>query len=120
MRSNPHAFGGSRGAARPRHAATSAESYQAALSEANAAVEVPPDDEDAASRLSERGTERREICFGIDEEGEPIRPLDAPAIAAGEEQAGVALIHAATCMHGQARRRVDPHVDPSTASPSGE
>src|SRR5690606_16916534 len=59
--------------------------------EADAAVEVPAEDEDRAPGLRERRAHRGEVRRPVDQEGEPAGPLDAPAVAPRREETHRAL-----------------------------
>ena len=50
------------------------------------AVDVPADDEDRMARGGDRPAHRAEIRIGVDQHGQPMRTLDAPAVAPGDEQ----------------------------------
>ena len=66
--------------------------------EADAAVDVPAEDEDAALRARDRRAHGREIGGAVDEKSEALRAFDAPAVAAGHEQAcAVCCIRVSVC-----------------------
>ena len=59
---------------------------RAARNEAGAAVDVPGDDLDAALRAHHGLARRGEVGAGVDQEADPVRALDAPAVAPGLQQ----------------------------------
>ncbi|MEH3147940.1 MAG: hypothetical protein PGN34_21945 [Methylobacterium frigidaeris] len=58
------------------------------VAQADAAVEVPADDEDRAPRLPQGTLQGGEVVGAVDQHGRALRPGDAPAVAPRGEEAG--------------------------------
>jgi hypothetical protein len=57
----------------------------------NPAIEIPAKNEDALLRARDRGPRRGEVRRAIYQEGDAVRALDAPAVAARNQQVGLPL-----------------------------